>query len=112
MRDLDLFPALAHAAQNLARALVQLSDTDHLHGDYLILAHAPTTPPLPRRLPRAHDRRDGARQQSGDVGGRLRAARARRLARPDADRRDLSLLPLHRRRGDSALAADGGPSAP
>jgi len=35
MRDFDLFATLTYAAQNLARALLQLSDTDRRHGGSL-----------------------------------------------------------------------------
>ena len=50
---------------------------------------------------------DGDRQQSRRLGQRLLAAAARRLARLDAHRSHLPLLPLHRRRLDHAVAEVG-----
>ena len=47
---------------------------------------------------------DGHRQQPGGLGQRLLAAAARRVARLDADRPHLPVLPLHRRRLDHAVA--------
>ena len=55
-------------------------------------------PPLRRRVSRPDRRGDGHRQQSRRLEHRLRAAAARRVARLDADRSGVSVLPLHRRR--------------
>jgi hypothetical protein len=76
-----------------------------------------TAPRRPRHVPRPDGRGDDLREQPGRLGASLLAVRPRRVARVDAYRPHLPVVPVHRRRRGRLLAREadgrrGGPPRP